>query len=757
MRRALAALVLAVALPLPGLADLVVQPGETLSEIAERNGVGLQQLMRANGIENPKLVQAGQRLVLPGGATAPSGRSRGSRANGGPNGGAKTGTVVVQPGETLSEIAERNGVGLQQLMRANGIENPKLVQAGQRLVLPGGAATTANRSRGSGRANGGPTGGAKTGTVLVQPGETLSEIAERNGVGLQQLMRTNGIENPKLVQAGQRLLLPGGATTAASGGGNGRGRDGGAAAPGASGRSFSYSVKEGETLSEIAERYDTTVNQLMQRNRIGDPSQLQAGSQLLIPGTQVAAPSSNTSRSATAKPAGQAFNPKAKEHVVQSGESLSQIADGYKVPMDKLVVINNISNPDLVLSGTRLKLTAPPPVTPAKPSNPVKPTGSASQIAVKPAPAKPAAPKASAKATTAASAGQSFPAAPTSKPRVTPNPGTTSPAFGQGQTSRPTSSPVVINTTGSAISGKPTTGKSITAKASPVPITAAGQSAATTATATANTTTTANTTAAATGTATGTGTGTGTAPAKKAAIASTAAAATAASMASSGAGSGNSANPKPEKSSPITAKPAAKTSPTASGSAQNSSTSNSSTLNSAAPNSAPINSSTPNNSAANTVAANTSARGVAGRVGGQPAAAATAAAAAAAAAATSAKIATTDSGAAPAASGAVSSAVSSRALGGSKPLDSAKTAKNIAPEWRTYGPISVDWANWQSMGGSYVAPSLNGEGQPLYTAINCGARKLNSTSQSGQWKTWEGPRSDAEQQLVNDLCKAKGG
>jgi len=641
MRRALAALVLAVALPLPGLADLVVQPGETLSEIAERNGVGLQQLMRVNGIENPKLVQAGQRLVLPGSATAPSGRSRGSRAN----------------------------------------------------------------------------GGSTPGTVVVQPGETLSEIAERNGVGLQQLMRANGIENPKLVQAGQRLLLPGGATTAASGGGNGRGRDGGAAAPGTSGRSFSYSVKEGETLSEIAERYDTTVNQLMQRNRIGDPSQLQAGSQLLIPGTQVTAPSSSTSRSATAKPAGQAYNPKAKEHVVQSGESLSQIADGYNMPLDKLVVINNISNPDLVLSGTRLKLTAPPPVTPTKPSNPVKPTGSASQVASQPAPAKPAAPKASAKATAAASAVQSFPAAPTSKPWVTPNPGTTSPAFGQGQTSRPTSSPVAINTTGGAIPGKP-----ITAKSSSVPMAAAGQSAAKTAATTA------------------TPTATDTGPAKKATIASTAAAATAASMASSGAGSGNSANPKPEKSSPITAKPAARTSPTVSGSAQNSSTLNSSTLNSAAPNSAAINSSTQNSSAANTTA-----RDVAGRVGSQSAATA--------AAATSAKNATTDSGAAPAGRG----AVSSRAQGGSKPLDSAKTAKNIAPDWRTYGPISVDWANWQSMGGSYVAPSLNGEGQPLYMAINCGARKLNSTSQSGQWKTWEGPRSDAEQQLVNDLCKAKGG
>jgi LysM repeat protein len=750
MRRALAALVLAVALPLPGLADLVVQPGETLSEIAERNGVGLQQLMRANGIENPKLVQAGQRLLLPGGATASSGRSRGGRTKGG----STSGTVLVQPGETLSEIAERNGVGLQQLMRANGIENPKLVQAGQRLLLPGGATATASRSRGS-RANGEPNGGSKTGTVVVQPGETLSEIAERYDVGLQQLMRTNGIENPKLVQAGQRLLLPGGAVTTANS--SRGGRDGGAAAPGASGRSFSYSVKEGETLSEIAARYDTTVNQLMQRNRIGDPSQLQAGSQLLIPGTQVTAPSSSTSRSATAKPAGQAYNPKAKEHVVQSGESLSQIADGYKVPMDKLVVINNISNPDLVLSGTRLKLTAPPPVTPTKPSNPVKPTGSASQVAAKPAPAKPAAPKASAKATTAASAAQSFPAAPTSKPRVTPNPGTTSPAFGQGQTSRPTSSPVISNTAGGAISGKPTTDKPITAKASQAPFTTAGQSATKASTATATATANTNTTATATATATDTanpnpnpnitGTATSTRPAAKATIASTAAATTATSMANSAAGPVNSANPKPEKSNPITANPAARISSTASGSALNSSTLNIAAPNNAAPNSAAMNGSTPNNSAANTAAANASARSAAGKASGQSAAAA------AAAAATTAKIATTDSGAATAGTG----AVSSRAPGGRKPLDSAKTAKTIAPDWRTYGPVSVDWANWQSMGGSYVAPSLNGEGQPLYMAINCGARKLNSTSQSGQWKTWEGPRSDAEQQLVNDLCKAKGG
>jgi hypothetical protein len=87
---------------------------------------------------------------------------------------------------------------------------------------------------------------------------------------------------------------------------------------------------------------------------------------------------------------------------------------------------------------------------------------------------------------------------------------------------------------------------------------------------------------------------------------------------------------------------------------------------------------------------------------------------------------------------------------------STAVAKASAPDWRTYGPIQVDWANWQTMGGSYVAPSLNSEGQPLYLAINCAARKLNATGQSGAWKTWDAPQTDFENQLVKDLCLSKG-
>ena len=93
----------------------------------------------------------------------------------------------------------------------------------------------------------------------------------------------------------------------------------------------------------------------------------------------------------------------------------------------------------------------------------------------------------------------------------------------------------------------------------------------------------------------------------------------------------------------------------------------------------------------------------------------------------------------------------------SKTQASSTTAAGSTPDWRSYGPLQVDWANWQSMGGSYVAPSLNSEGQPLYLAINCNAKRLNATGQSGAWKTWDAPQSDFEQRLITDLCKAKPG
>ena len=76
-------------------------------------------------------------------------------------------------------------------------------------------------------------------------------------------------------------------------------------------------------------------------------------------------------------------------------------------------------------------------------------------------------------------------------------------------------------------------------------------------------------------------------------------------------------------------------------------------------------------------------------------------------------------------------------------------------DWRTYGPLQVDWANWQPMGGSQVVPTLNGEGKALYLAVNCPAGKLNVTGVDGSWKTWASPQSRFEEDLMKDRCQAK--
>ena len=87
------------------------------------------------------------------------------------------------------------------------------------------------------------------------------------------------------------------------------------------------------------------------------------------------------------------------------------------------------------------------------------------------------------------------------------------------------------------------------------------------------------------------------------------------------------------------------------------------------------------------------------------------------------------------------------------PLLLAKKSTN--PDWRYYGPLQVDWSNWRTMAGSLVAPSINKEGQPLYVAVNCGAKKLNVTGPAGAWKAWEIPSQEFEKDLVASVCRDK--
>lgn len=108
-------------------------------------------------------------------------------------------------------------------------------------------------------------------TYVVQRGDTLSAIARRFRTTVADLARANRIANPNRIFRGQVLIVP---------------CDPAAATTQADPPTVQvHTVRRGETLTQIARRYGTTVSALRQLNRLGAGSHLRAGQRLLIPGS----------------------------------------------------------------------------------------------------------------------------------------------------------------------------------------------------------------------------------------------------------------------------------------------------------------------------------------------------------------------------------------------------------------------------------------------------------------------------------------
>jgi LysM repeat protein len=111
--------------------------------------------------------------------------------------------VVVQPGDTLSEIALQYGLTVAQLRDLNGIADPNRIYAGQRLRLTGTVTPVAPTAPTA------PAQGARPQVHVVARGETLTGIARRYGSTIAAIAAANGIANPSYVRAGQKLSIPG--------------------------------------------------------------------------------------------------------------------------------------------------------------------------------------------------------------------------------------------------------------------------------------------------------------------------------------------------------------------------------------------------------------------------------------------------------------------------------------------------------------------------------------------------------------------
>ena len=95
----------------------------------------------------------------------------------------------------------------------------------------------------------------------VVSGDTLSGIASRYGTTYQRLAEYNGISNPNLIYPGQQIRIPGSSQSSSV---------------------VYYTVVSGDNLTKIANRYGTTVNQLVSWNNISNPNLIYPGQKLRI-------------------------------------------------------------------------------------------------------------------------------------------------------------------------------------------------------------------------------------------------------------------------------------------------------------------------------------------------------------------------------------------------------------------------------------------------------------------------------------------
>jgi LysM repeat protein len=164
----------------------VVQWGETLYLIARRYGSTTTAIASANNLRNLNFVYAGQRLVIPTSASAPSVGN--------------TSIYIVRRGDTLRILAARYGTTVSYLASLNGLRNPNFIWVGQRLRVPSSSAGTSNENQGS------------TIVHVVQRGEYLAQIARKYGASASAIARANNLVNPSLLYVGHRLIIPLGGT-----------------------------------------------------------------------------------------------------------------------------------------------------------------------------------------------------------------------------------------------------------------------------------------------------------------------------------------------------------------------------------------------------------------------------------------------------------------------------------------------------------------------------------------------------------------
>ena len=199
-----------------------VKKGDSLWKIANKYNTTVEKLKSANNLKTNTL-SVGQKLVIPSISVSPE----------------VSDTYIVQKGDNLWSIANKFNMTVSELKNLNNLTN-NLLSIGQVLKIKDSS-------------NNGKT------TYTVQKGDSLWVIANKYGITTEELKSYNNLTS-NLLSIGQVLKIPQGKTSTEN----------------------IYTVKKGDSLWTIANRYNTTVEKIKVLNNLTS-NLLSIGQQLKIP------------------------------------------------------------------------------------------------------------------------------------------------------------------------------------------------------------------------------------------------------------------------------------------------------------------------------------------------------------------------------------------------------------------------------------------------------------------------------------------
>jgi murein DD-endopeptidase MepM/ murein hydrolase activator NlpD len=265
-------------------------------------------------------------------------------------------TVTVRKGDTLDAIANRLDVSVEQLKTANGLKH-NTIQPGDVLKNPKAKSEAkASSSRKGGKAAAAEEAKAAPETYKVVRGDTIFSISKRFGVSMDALREANGLSGKAQIHAGQTLQLPGDTEAADARAAEEMARKSSRSSSRSSrsreeapvdteersaagrvvtveGQAVRYTVKKGDNLAKVADKLNTSVEDLKADNGLKKSA--------IHPGQVLKGPRKS-----------------AKAYVAAPGDSLEDVAQRFGVSTKALRAENGLSRNARIKTGQKLRLPA---------------------------------------------------------------------------------------------------------------------------------------------------------------------------------------------------------------------------------------------------------------------------------------------------------------------------------------------------------------------------------------------------------------